>query len=297
MTAEEYHADPAPEPSLSSSIAAAMLLQSPLHARGMHPRLNPDHVDATSPAMSLGTQVHAYILEGPERFAVVDAHDWRTKEAKSARESALADGLVPVLAGKMAAVREMAESVRRQLARFEEKPVPLQGGRPEVTLVWQENVPGGDPVWCRARLDFLHDDGLHVDDIKSTAGSARPEDWIRTQLFRVGYDVRAAFYLRGIRALTQKDATFRWVVVEVEPPFAVSVIGLDPAALAHAEDKCQQAILRWAECLRSGNWPAYPRRTAWAEAPPWQLAQWEAEDGDVIRQGTEREEDGNGASA
>ena len=37
----EYHADPAPEPSLSRSLAHTLLTRSPRHAWQAHPRLNP----------------------------------------------------------------------------------------------------------------------------------------------------------------------------------------------------------------------------------------------------------------
>jgi hypothetical protein len=38
---EEYHRDPAPAPSLSSTLARVLLNQSPLHAWTASPRLNP----------------------------------------------------------------------------------------------------------------------------------------------------------------------------------------------------------------------------------------------------------------
>ena len=43
ISAEAYHADPAPEPSLSSSVAKILVNLSPAHARIAHPRLNPDY--------------------------------------------------------------------------------------------------------------------------------------------------------------------------------------------------------------------------------------------------------------
>ena len=37
LSAEAYHADPCPEPSLSASIANVLLQRSPAHARIQHP--------------------------------------------------------------------------------------------------------------------------------------------------------------------------------------------------------------------------------------------------------------------
>ena len=45
ISAADYHADCAPEPSLSSSIARTLLAQSPLHAYHAHPRMGGRYAD------------------------------------------------------------------------------------------------------------------------------------------------------------------------------------------------------------------------------------------------------------
>ena len=270
IPAAEYHADCCPAPSLSASIARTLLAQSPLHAWTEHPRLNPAYQAEESERFDLGNAAHAYILEGREGFAVIDADDWRTKAAQVARQAARAEGRTPLLASQWAEVQTMAAAVRRQLDAFEDRPRPLSAGTPEQTLVWQDE--GG--VWCRARLDWLHEDHRTVDDLKSTAASANPEAWSRT-MYGAGADVQAAFYLRGLTTVTGRDAAFRFVVVENFEPYALSVLTLAPEALALAERKVAVAIRDWRECLERNTWPAYPPVTCWIEAPPWELARWE----------------------
>jgi hypothetical protein len=51
------------------------------------------------------------------------------------------------------------------------------------------------------------------------------------------------------------------VVIESEPPFAVSVLGLAPSALAFGHEKVQWAIETWRRCMKSGVWPGYPTRS------------------------------------
>ena len=269
MTAAEYHADPCDTPSLSSSIANILLTDSPRHAWFAHPKLNPNYKQRESATFDLGTAAHAYMLEGADVITVIDAEDWRTKAAKDARDAARAEGKVPLLARQSLAVIEMAAAAQDQLVVFNDPPIPFTGGQPEQTLIWQE---GG--VWCRTRLDYLHDDHRWIDDLKSTGGSANPDAWTRGQLFTTGHDLQAAFYLRGLAALTGKQARFRFVVIENEAPYALSVISLTPAALAFAEKKVQAAITLWRFCMDENRWPGYPTRTCHAELPPWLEAQW-----------------------
>ena len=59
LSAEEYHADPCPTPSLSSSIARTLLASSPHHAWWEHPRFNPGRVREEDEKFDLGTAAHA----------------------------------------------------------------------------------------------------------------------------------------------------------------------------------------------------------------------------------------------
>ena len=270
MSAGDYHADPNDAPSLSASIAHRLLAQSPRHAWTAHPRLNPAHEPEHAEAFDLGTAAHAYLLEGQANVVVIDAKDYRSKAAQESRDLARAAGRVPILASRWDDVLSMAAAARVQLGHHPE-PVPLLVGLPEQTLIWRE----GD-IWCRARLDWLADDRRVVDDYKTTEGSAHPEAWCRGPLFRNGYDVQAAFYLRGVKVLFGIDASFRFVVQECYPPFALSVIGLGPDVLTLGEKKRLRAVELWQECLETGIWPAYPARTHRAELPPWEEASWMA---------------------
>lgn len=269
LGAEEYYADPCPSPSLSASIANILLSQSPLHAWYAHPRLNSSYVREEKEIFDRGTAAHAYLLQGETGFEVIEADDWRTKAAKEARAEARLAGKVPLLAKHWDAVVAMAEAANVQLDKFADRPRPLSDGKPEQSLVWQEE--GG--IWCRARADWLHDDHSTIDDYKSTGASANPEAWTRGPLF-AGADIQAAFYLQGLKALTGHDAQFRFVVQENFAPYALCVIGLDPAVLMLAEKKVRLALELWRRCLESNRWPGYPTVTCWAELPPWIEASW-----------------------
>lgn len=261
----DYFADPCPGPSLSSSLARVLLSSSPLHAWYQSPRLNPAWRPEESEAFDLGHAAHAYLLQGETGFVIIDAPDWKTKAARGERELARLDRKVPLLREQWERVVAMATAARKQLAGHAEPPPPLAGqGKPERTLIWQEG-----PIWCRAKLDWLHDDHRTVEDYKSTAMSANPAEWTRT-LFNTGADVQAAFYLRGVKAVHNVEAEFRFVVQENFLPYALAVVGLGPDAMTLAEKKVARAIAVWQECLARNVWPGYPIRTVWADLPPWE---------------------------
>lgn len=264
ISAAEYHADPCDGPSLSSSIANVLLRQSPLHAWRRHPRLNARHVEHESVQFDYGTAAHAMLLENDRAaLVVVDADDWRSKAAREARDAARAIGKVPILSRQLAKVEAMVLEARDFLGQMPEK------ADTEHTIIWQE--PG---AWCRARPDWMPPSGMKIVDYKSTT-NAEPSYVCDRVLVQMGYDVQAAFYLRGLRAATGNTAQFIFLFQEVEPPHACSMVALSPAMLAIAEKKVERAIAIWTRCLAENRWPAYDSRIHYAEPTPWQLAQAE----------------------
>ena len=263
MTATEYHADPAPEPSLSSSLAKTLLAKSPAHARLEHPRLNPDYVDAEEAKFDLGTAAHELLLEGETAVAVLDFPNWTTNAAKAARDEARAIGQTPLLAKDCERVEAMANAIRRQLEMFDLDPAPFTDGKPEQSLLWHD-----DGIWCRARFDWIRDDLTAVDDLKTTAASADPAQWART-MFGFQGDLQAAFYLRGLKKALDVEPIWRFVVVENYPPYALSVVTLSVDVLAHAAEKADRAIRTWRDCLADNHWPAHRREQGVIDLPAW----------------------------
>ena len=72
MSPANYHADPCPAPSLSSSIARKLLGYSPLHAAHEHPRLNPAFVEVHDEKWDRGTVAHAYLLQGEKACVLIE---------------------------------------------------------------------------------------------------------------------------------------------------------------------------------------------------------------------------------
>ena len=266
-----YHADQVgtDRPTLSSSIAKLLVEASPAHARAAHPKHNPNFKQEDDVQVSMGTSVHALLLQGEAVFEQFAFDSWRSNDAKDAKAQARAHGRIPLLSKDADRVLEMTAAVREQIAALDVDPLPFTDGQPEQTIVWEE-----DGVLCRARLDWLRDDRTVCDDLKTTSRYANPEAWQRGPLYDHGADLQAALYLRGVRAVFGVDARWRWVVVETQPPYALSVIAPTAAVLAIGDAKVEMALRRWKLCLETGEWPAYPRTVVEAELPAWIESRW-----------------------
>ena len=268
MTSEQYHADPAPVASLSSSIAQIMINQSPAHAWLQHPRLNPAFKPETNSRFDLGSAAHAMLLEGDNsKIVVVDADDWRTKAAKEARDTATAMGKYAVLEKDYAEVMKMVFAAKCFLKDSELGDL-LETGLAEQTVLWEENG-----VWCRARPDLLDGEGDIVLDYKTTS-DASPEN-VAKQIGRMGYDLQAEFYLRGVNAVTALVPTFVFLFQEIEPPYACSLASLSASYQAVGRSKVNRAMHLWQTCTTTNNWPGYSNQVAFVEPKPWDLAQAE----------------------
>lgn len=248
-----YVADPCPEPSLSASTLRALITKSPRAAHHRHPRLGGHATFAR--AADLGSAAHAVLLEGPEALHVITEYkDYRTNAAKAARQEAYDAGKIPIFEREMAAVEAMVSRSGPALA-------DRGAGRVETTIVWREGT-----VWCRARADWLLDD---VVDYK-TAKVAEPGYWIRKALFRGGYDISAAWYLRGLRALGEPREEYLFLVQEVFEPWDYSWIAVDEETLERANRAIDAAVRQWRYLLeREGDWPGYSKRVHVAELPAY----------------------------
>jgi hypothetical protein len=271
MPAAEYHADPCAEPSLSASIAGILDRQSPAHAWQTHPRLG-GRPRAPSEAMDRGSLIHALLLdEDDDAIAVVHADDWRSKGARAERMAARLTGRIPVLESEHESARQAAAIIRDQLVEHGWD-LAREGSRSEVSVFWAEQTASG-PIQCRGRIDHMA--GPYLLDIK-TSVSAHP-DAIRRRIVSSGYDIQAAAYVRAVAAVRpewQGRVTFELAFVEPEPPYAMTIVDLDPAFHSLGERKWLRAVETWRRCIVSRSWPSYADDGPIVMSPPpWALSQ------------------------
>lgn len=278
----DYLSDPAPSPSLSSSIAHLLVTRSPQHAWYAHPRLNPTWTPAEATEQTdFGSIAHALLLEPKTamgRIAIVYADDWRKGYAKTQRDAAREDGKYPVLEERLATATAMVEAARRAIMVSEEMARVFTDGEAERTLIWAEDddigLVGNRRTWFRSRPDWLTNDHEIIVDYKTTSASAEPTAFGR-MILTMGYHLQAALAIRGVKALSGIEPAFIFMAQETDPPYAVSFIGLSPTFLAFAASQLDYAVRLWRNCLAANGWPAYPSRVAWIEPPGWATFQWE----------------------
>lgn len=277
---ERYHADPVIEPSLSASVAKLLVHRSARHAWHAHPRLNKAkalEVEKADKKKDIGTACHKIVLGKGRDIKIINYEDYKKKDAQIARDQALANGMVPILADDMREVEELAVAAKDQLADSDLAGYFEAPGQSELTMVWRD--VGG--IWCRGRIDRLPDkvrEGGHVimADLKTTSGSSHFDDWERVA-YDMAYDTQCAFYPRGLRALIPSIATitFKFAVIEQKAPFGLSVIEFPGIAVSEAEEDVELAMKMWAVCRKTGKWPSYDGTTAYLDKAPWRSSRSE----------------------
>lgn len=228
-------------------------------------------------AFDLGHAVHALILEGGEAFRERVAirpkefRDYRSKDARAWRDEQQANGLTVLTHDeaelvKFVAKRVMAEgSASRSLLEMS----PSRDDR-EVTYIWNDDEYD---VPCKCRWDLLASDehGTIGVDLKTTR-DAYADDFVRG-VVRYGYDLAAAHYREGFRAIEGRDIdAFVIIAVEVEQPYGVAVYQLNEEWLDLGAHKRDLALEVWAEWFHSGmptDVPVYSNHIQQLEMPRW----------------------------
>jgi hypothetical protein len=270
LPAAEYHSDPCDQPSLTSSIAHALVSKSPLHAWNIHPRFGGNR-SWQSREMGLGSVAHAMLLGTEHELVVIQADDWRAKIARDLRDAALAAGKVPVLQSDHDDIARAVKEIRRRLRLLKIKLC----GRSEVSLFWLETADDGTVVQCRGRLDHLvlTKTRAEIFDLKS-ARSAHPKA-CSNHSFEYGYDIQQAAYRSALTQLYPQHAgreQFYFLFAELEPPYAVTTCAPAGSLRELGERRWRRAVNLWARCLKEKKWPGYAEGVVQLEAPRYALA-------------------------
>lgn len=261
MTAEDYHDQ---HDWLSVSGAKRLLKPS-------CPAKFKAGVQVHKPHFDLGKAAHTRVLGDGEEVVVVDALDWRSKEAREARDAAYAEGKVPILVADNLVIDAMAASLEAHPVA----PLLFATGKAEQSIFWTDEQTG---VQCRARLDWLPEKQngrrIIIPDLK-TAVSAEPGEFSRAAA-RFHYAMQDDQYREAVRAAgLDPDPAFVFVVIEKEPPYVVTVGQLDDDSQKLGADLNNKARRIYAACLATDTWPGYADGVASLSLPIWHFNEYE----------------------
>lgn len=235
-----------------------------------------------TPAMSLGTLVHSFLLEpdkAKDKYALLPP-DCRIGSGKGQRSRLKAwqgknEGKEIMSQADWDAVQGIHASLRR-----DEHTLScglIDGSEHEVTAVWKDRKYG---VLCKARYDCLYQQKI-IADLKVTM-TANPEKWFSARL-RAGAHPhwQAAWYLRGIQHFHDVKE-FWWILIEKTPPHNITVVETKPRPNIDGELQTSQLTLaqlqldaivpKVVQAQNTGKWPGYKDELQPApKIPQWYL--------------------------
>jgi hypothetical protein len=276
IAAEDYHRDPVPGGSLSST-GARRLLPPSSPAKFAYERA---HGSPEKRVWDLGHAAHREVLGDGEVIVIVEHDNYRTNAAKAARDAAYATGRTPLLR------HEYDQVVVPMAAAIREHPIAGRlftpgAGRVEASLFWCDGS-GEDAVMCRARPDWLRLEAegrraLAVD--YKTCASASPMDLPGVN-GRLGYYQQADWYLTGITTVldTKVPPAFVFVFQEKDPPYVVTVGQLSVEAAQRGASRNRRALDVYRRCRAEGRWPGYSDKVVELGLPGWVINQLDEEE-------------------
>jgi len=220
-------------------------------------------------AMKWGSLFHMFILE-PDLFdasyaVLPEKLDMRTNAGKAAWQE-----WQDANPGRIAVDRpslDVLEAMRDSIYSNPFAKNALTGGKAEQSLFWRHVVGVDEPVLCKGRLDYISPQGF-LADVKTTK-DARPDEFSRS-CWSFRYHVQAAFYSDGYEAITKaKPEGFLIVAIEKEKPYAVATYLVNEDMTDQGRREYLADVQRYAECVKSGVWPAYAEEVQSLMLPVW----------------------------
>jgi hypothetical protein len=202
--------------------------------------------------MDAGSLIHALLLEAGRGLCIVDADDYRTKDARAVRDAARKSGETPVLRADFNVAVDTATRLRERIEAFGIR----FSGDSEVVIAWDERVPGRGEVACRCMMDHLIADRGIVYDVK-TIRSANPATCAK-HMVDFGYAIQWAAYTRALQALRPSlggRIDFVFLFCETEPPYCVTPVRPSGMMRQLGEGRWERALETWADCMKTNHWP------------------------------------------
>ena len=256
MDGVEYHNE---SPGISYSRMKHMLVSPAMY------QLKLQRPMQETDALRVGRMLHTQVLEPhlvDSEFAIWtegrrQGNDWALFAMSNAHKTIITET-------QMACVERMSQA----LLEMTDFPLAawltgVKGGgvRPDIapalkerSIFWIDEDTG---LQCRARPDAMTlGANALVGDVKS-ARSAAVDEFVY-DIFKYRYDIQAAHYLAGVKAVYGIDARFVFFAVEKEEPNVARTFLMTPDALAHGERHRRYCLRMIRRCMDAGSWQKQP---------------------------------------
>jgi hypothetical protein len=206
-----------------------------------------------SDALAIGRAIHTAALQ-PElfngEFLCLPDMDRRTTKGREEYAAIVAGNPDKTIlkAADFNKALEVATAVRRNPHALR----LLDGARMELSIDWTDKTTG---VKCKARLDAFNERISTIVDLKTTI-DASPAGFAR-KLYSYGYNRQAAWYLEAMVAHNVDARHFVIIAVEKDPPYSIGLYRLSDEAIKLSRLENEALLRKYAECLRTDNWPGY----------------------------------------
>lgn len=245
-----------------SNSGLSRIAQSPAHFK--YPKAK-----SSTRAMEIGSAIHCAILE-PERYI----QDYRVVEC-DARTSSLykaackdRDSSLVLTMAEADNVNGMQESAYRNMSAAS---LLLDTLASRELSVYAKDPETGLLVKCR--FDLLTKDLIAL-DLKKTQ-DARADAFSRS-IFNYWYHRQAAFYSDVLFWATgERLKAWKFLAMEEQSPYACKVYQLDEEAMEIGRVEYRMALDTYAECVESGEWPAYGGDEEVISLPGWAFSKFE----------------------
>lgn len=227
--------------------------------------------------MDIGSALHCRVMEPtefPRRYVIAPKVDRRTKKGKETWEvfQSSLNGKTILTDADYEMVDGMGKAIENHPSQIIEW---VRGGEREVCIVWVDEKTG---LLCKARLDivFAYGQNTAILDIKSTRDAA--PHWFRRSIYNYGYHQQMAFYRDGWHRLTENwplivavAAEKKELILDDGPMWPIAIYQIDSKSLQLGRQDYEKALMQYADCQKSGKWPAYSDRIELLELDDWML--------------------------
>lgn len=227
------------------------LLKSPLLYR--YEKLNPK---PPSPAMALGTAIHAEILEPDKKLVWPNPIDARTKAGKEEKAKAEAEGKLILSADQ----HQVLFNLDRWIKEFRSMMKGLKCEFPVIAKM------GDVPI--KGLLDAYDDFIEAVYDIKTVSIQLDASE-VGKYAYNYGFHIQAGHYANVLEQAGMRMETFQFILIQTVPPFQVAMCRLPRNLLELGKQKALEAYTIWWDCDSTGDWGESEIKSFSIEFPKW----------------------------